>query len=84
MPCSMAEYALSAALLLTPPQSPPKRPASLSRDPPREAPKPALMHTLHQEESSVLSVAADDAHIFSGSQGYDIYVRTPLLINLNA
>lgn len=74
----MAEIAFSKACLLTPPQSPPKRPASLGRDPPQEAPTPTPMHTLHQEESSVLSVAADDAHIFSGSQGYDIYVRASL------
>jgi hypothetical protein len=36
---------------------------------------PFLTHTLRQEESSVLSLAADSRHIFSGSQGKDIYVR---------
>ncbi|KAF8315648.1 Zn-dependent exopeptidase [Clavulina sp. PMI_390] len=35
---------------------------------------PFLAHTLRQEESSVLSLAADARHIFSGSQGKDIYV----------
>lgn len=38
---------------------------------------PFLMHTLRQEQSSVLSLAADSRHIFSGSQGKDIYVTTP-------
>ncbi|KAF8334688.1 uncharacterized protein EI90DRAFT_2914698 [Cantharellus anzutake] len=37
-------------------------------------PNPILAHTLRQEESSVLSLAADVHHIFSGSQGKDIYV----------
>ncbi|KAI5122438.1 hypothetical protein M0805_008751 [Coniferiporia weirii] len=32
------------------------------------------MHTLHTELSSVLSVTADEKHIFSGSQGCDIFV----------
>lgn len=36
---------------------------------------PLLAHTLRQEQSSVLSLAADSRHIFSGSQGKDIYVR---------
>lgn len=36
---------------------------------------PFLTHTLRQPESSVLSLAADSRHIFSGSQGKDIYVR---------
>ncbi|KAL5524589.1 hypothetical protein ACEPAF_9729 [Sanghuangporus sanghuang] len=47
---------------------------SLSRDPPQQAQIPTLMHTLHTETSSVLSVVADDNYIFSGSQGYDIFV----------
>ncbi|KDQ11164.1 hypothetical protein BOTBODRAFT_35706 [Botryobasidium botryosum FD-172 SS1] len=37
-------------------------------------PQPRLAHTLHQELSSVLSLAADERHFFSGSQGQDIYV----------
>lgn len=32
------------------------------------------MHTLHTETSSVLSVTADENYLFSGSQGYDIFV----------
>jgi hypothetical protein len=35
---------------------------------------PFLIHTLRQQESSVLSLAADSRHIFSGSQGKNIYV----------
>ena len=73
MPCSLAEHALIAGLLPTPPLSP-KQTASLSRDLPEDIPQPELMHTLHQEDSSVLSLAADENYIFSGSQGYDIYV----------
>lgn len=34
------------------------------------------MHTLRQEESSVLSLTADERFIYSGSQGMDIYVST--------
>ncbi|KAF8607063.1 Zn-dependent exopeptidase [Ceratobasidium sp. AG-I] len=47
---------------------------SLSRTPPPEAAAARLVHTLRQEESSVLSLAADDRFIYSGSQGMDIYV----------
>ncbi|KAH8114659.1 Zn-dependent exopeptidase [Phellopilus nigrolimitatus] len=55
--------------------SPPDRThPSLSRDIPQEASSPTLMHTLHTETSSVLSVTADEKHIYSGSQGYDIFV----------
>ncbi len=39
-------------------------------------PNPFLAHTLRQEHSSVLSLAADTRYIFSGSQGRDIYVST--------
>lgn len=35
---------------------------------------PTLVHSLHQKDSSVLSVAGDFDHLFSGSQGQDIYV----------
>ncbi|KZS96118.1 glutathione degradosome [Sistotremastrum niveocremeum HHB9708] len=35
---------------------------------------PVLKHTLHQEQSSVLSLATHRDWIFSGSQGQDIYV----------
>lgn len=37
---------------------------------------PELYHSLHQKRSSVLSLAADDKHLFSGSQGDDISVRS--------
>ncbi|KAH7097612.1 Zn-dependent exopeptidase [Auriculariales sp. MPI-PUGE-AT-0066] len=35
---------------------------------------PQHLHSVHQKDSSVLSLAADQDHIFSGSQGQDIYV----------
>lgn len=67
MPCSLAEHALTSAALPTPPLSP-KHTAFPDID------TIPLMHTLHTEPSSVLSVTADEKHIFSGSQGYDIFV----------
>ncbi|THH11663.1 hypothetical protein EW145_g494 [Phellinidium pouzarii] len=73
MPCSLAEHTLTAVLLSTPPRSP-NIPASLSRDLAQSELTPPLMHTLHTKLSSVLSVTADEEHIFSGSQGYDIFV----------
>lgn len=52
--------------------------ASIGLDPPATTPTPRLAHSLRQEDnktaSSVLSVAADERHIYSGSQNYDIYV----------
>ena len=36
---------------------------------------PRHLHSVHQKDSSVLSLASDSEHIFSGSQGQDIYVR---------
>ncbi|KIP03740.1 hypothetical protein PHLGIDRAFT_77079 [Phlebiopsis gigantea 11061_1 CR5-6] len=49
-------------------------PASLGRHmQPTEEP-PTLYHSLHQENNSVLSVAADENHIYSGSQGDGISV----------
>ncbi|TDL23199.1 Zn-dependent exopeptidase [Rickenella mellea] len=69
MPCSMADRAI-----ISPTSALHSTTASLSREPPGKAPIPDLVHTLHQELSSVLSVAADEKHIFSGSQGYDIFV----------
>ena len=52
--------------LITPPLSS----ASIDTPPPR------LSHTLHHlQKSSVLSLAADACHIFSGCQTGDIYVR---------
>ncbi|EJU03191.1 glutathione degradosome [Dacryopinax primogenitus] len=35
---------------------------------------PSLTHTLHQAQSSVLCLAADDLHIFSGTQENNVYV----------
>ncbi|KIY51443.1 Zn-dependent exopeptidase [Fistulina hepatica ATCC 64428] len=49
------------------------RKASLSRDV-ESAPLPALVHSLHEEKNSVLSLAADDVRIFSGSQNNYISV----------
>lgn len=49
------------------------RPASISRHAIRTL--PAHMHSLHQKDTSVLSLAGDSDHLFSGSQGQDIYVR---------
>ncbi|KAH9980925.1 Zn-dependent exopeptidase [Lactifluus volemus] len=45
---------------------------SLSRD--LHAATPSLVHTLSQEENSILSVATDDDHIYSGSQNQNISV----------
>lgn len=41
---------------------------------------PALYHSLQQKDSSVLSLAADANHIYSGSQGDDINVSQHPLI----
>jgi di- and tripeptidase len=46
--------------------------ASLSRD--LHAATPSLVHTLSQEENSILSVATDENHIYSGSQNQNISV----------
>ncbi|KAF8073641.1 hypothetical protein FPV67DRAFT_1605948 [Lyophyllum atratum] len=50
------------------------RTASLSRDLQSDAPVPALLHSLHELRSSVLSLAANKEYIFSGSQSQDISV----------
>ncbi|KAG8907880.1 hypothetical protein FRB99_001739 [Tulasnella sp. 403] len=69
MPCALA----------TPPPSPPI-PAWCRVDrhdedtPENQIPLPPLAHTLHQEASSVLCLAADERWIFSGCQANDIYV----------
>lgn len=42
---------------------------------------PTLYHSLQQRDSSVLSLAADANHIYSGSQGDDINVSQPPLIH---
>ncbi|KAI0256992.1 Zn-dependent exopeptidase [Lactifluus subvellereus] len=46
--------------------------ASLSRD--LRAATPSLVHTLIQEKNSILSVATDENHIYSGSQSQNISV----------
>lgn len=50
-------------------------PASLSRELQSDASVPALLHSLHELRSSVLSLAANEDHIFSGSQSQDISVN---------
>ncbi|KAF4578670.1 hypothetical protein EYR36_000477 [Pleurotus pulmonarius] len=54
--------------------SPIRRPASLSRDLQSRDDMPALIHSLHEENSSVLSLAASDDLIFSGGQNCHISV----------
>ena len=51
--------------------------ASLSRN--LQAVAPSLVHTLSQEENSILSVATGDDHIYSGSQNQSISVRCSFL-----
>jgi hypothetical protein len=50
--------------------------ASLSRN--LHAVAPSLVHTLSQEENSILSVATGDDHVYSGSQNQSISVRLSL------
>ena len=57
------------------PQRRSSNPASLSRN--LHAVAPSLVHTLSQEENSILSVATGDNHIYSGSQNQNISVRRP-------
>jgi di- and tripeptidase len=49
--------------------------ASLSRDLQSAAVTPLLVHSLHETNSSVLSLAASEDYIFSGSQNKDILVN---------
>ena len=51
----------------------PSNKASLSRN--LHAVAPSLVHTLSQEENSILSVATGDDHVYSGSQNQSISVR---------
>ncbi|KAG6909272.1 hypothetical protein DXG01_001334 [Tephrocybe rancida] len=51
-----------------------RRPASLSRDLQTDGALPPLLHSLHELRSSVLSLASNSEHIFSGSQTQDISV----------
>ncbi|PVF99923.1 Zn-dependent exopeptidase [Serendipita vermifera] len=43
---------------------------------------PLLVHSLHHEKTSILSIAADARHIYSGSQGQDIYVWDRRLLKI--
>ncbi|KAH9924603.1 Zn-dependent exopeptidase [Epithele typhae] len=45
---------------------------------------PTLLHSLHQEHSSVLSLAADDFHIYTGSQDGEICIWDKLTFTLKA
>ncbi|KAF8516831.1 Zn-dependent exopeptidase [Hysterangium stoloniferum] len=64
MPCLLSD---SNNSLITPPSSPGPPLSKLN--------SPRLTHTLHHnEKSSVLSLAADSRHIFSGCQTADIHV----------
>ncbi|KAF9013391.1 hypothetical protein BDQ17DRAFT_1386947 [Cyathus striatus] len=55
------------------------RPASLSRDLQSDHSAPLLIHSLHETRSSVLSLAASENYIFSGTQNHVISVRTQVL-----
>lgn len=54
-------------------------PASLSRDLQSDASVPTLLHSLHELHSSVLSLAASDDYIFSGSESQDVLVSIRLI-----
>ena len=55
-----------------------RRPASLSRPLQSAHDQPRLYHSLFQKNNSVLSLAADESNIYSGSQGDDVLVSSPL------
>ncbi|KII90799.1 hypothetical protein PLICRDRAFT_174166 [Plicaturopsis crispa FD-325 SS-3] len=54
---------------------------SLSRHLPSDA-LPRLLHSLHEERNSVLSISSDENYIFSGSQCHDISVWDKQTFNL--
>ena len=71
--------AMSCVTISTPPPSPPVPSWWLLAECDADASNehnalPPLVHTLHQEGSSVLSVAANDSLIFTGGQTMDIFV----------
>lgn len=84
IPDRMSSLPCSAAPQLSPHLSPPRLPfalnypASLSRHTSTVQSKPKLFHSLQQAQSSVLSVAADDRNIYTGSQDGQICVSAPL------
>jgi di- and tripeptidase len=43
-----------------------------------------LVHALHHPQTSILSVAADDRHIYSGSQAKGIYVWERKVLKIKA
>jgi len=53
-----------------------RHPASLSRNLQSHVSPPSLLHSLHELHNSVLSLAANEHYIFSGSQNQDISVST--------
>ena len=55
----------------------PTNEASLSRH--LAADTPSLVHTLRQEDNSILSIATDENHIYSGSQNQNISVTPPFV-----
>jgi di- and tripeptidase len=56
--------------------------ASLSRDLATDESSPRLMHLLHEQNHSVLSLFTDDKHIYSGSQCNDISVCINLTLSI--
>ncbi|KZS99837.1 uncharacterized protein LAESUDRAFT_732836 [Laetiporus sulphureus 93-53] len=56
--------------------------ASLSRPFDNAGRSPKLFHTLHQEQNSVLSLAADASHVYSGSPTGDISVWDKHMLKL--
>jgi di- and tripeptidase len=50
--------------------------SSLRRDLRSETSEPHLLHSLHEQRSSVLSLAASDEYIFSGNQNREVVVST--------
>jgi di- and tripeptidase len=45
---------------------------------------PVLLHALHHEKTSILSIDADGRYIYSGSQAHDIYVWDRKTLTLKA
>lgn len=58
--------------------------ASLSRDLQSSTTAPLLAHSFHETRSSVLSLAANEDYIFSGSQNRHIAVSHSCSINTSA
>ncbi|KAI0770447.1 Zn-dependent exopeptidase [Fomes fomentarius] len=90
IPDRMSSLPCSAPPQLSPHVSPPRLPfalnypASLSRHTSTVQSKPKLFHSLQQAQSSVLSVAADDRNIYTGSQDGQICVWDKETLRLRA